>query len=442
MMKNIILMLVVLIIFTGCSIVKPLQIPIINETANSDSKFGEYNANSAIALSKLFIDVDRGKEIISFPNRGEYKGKDSVYCNATGGAKYAWLGGRHFLGDWSSQYGKDFYDVMTQFGYKVAGNSSELFFQKDAINSAEYIVGGRLIDLKSNYCHLHHWWDGRPLNRYSGETYVKIEWSVLNSLTKEIVKITTEGYGVQPKPVADGIYLSFSMSLIDATEAFAKNDILKKLVAGEQINSNLEQNNFRKIKIKNAKPMNKFDMEKIKPHVVTIRVGTGHGSGLIIGNNGYIITNAHVVGDAKNVQIITALGLEITGKVISRNKIRDVALIETPLKLRNAISINPKLPKSGSEVYAIGTPLSEKLSMTVTKGIVSAIRKDSASGNMFIQSDVAVSAGSSGGPLFDNLGNVIGLSFAQYVGNNISGLNLFIPIREALEYLNINLVQY
>ena len=77
------------------------------------------------------------------------------------------------------------------------------------------------------------------------------------------------------------------------------------------------------------------------------------------------------------------------------------------------------------------------LKMTVTKGIVSAIRTDNASGMSFIQSDAAISPGNSGGPLFNSKGQVVAISVAKFTGGGAEGLGLFIPLAAALDALGV-----
>lgn len=425
---------------SGCATVSPLPIP---EIENSDTEFqviqtGETKAS--FALSKILQDIDRGAKVIALPNLGSYKGS-GAYCNYQGAAELTYVGGKQLLGNWSTDLGDEFYDILSNLGYKVAGDRTDLFNQEGSVSSAEYLVGARVVDLRGNYCHKHHWWDGRPLHAYSGETYLKIEWSVLNTLTKDvIIKKSTEGYGAQEEPIIDGIYSSFRLAFTDATERFAKDRRVRAIAVGSQIASDESvSDHIPEVVITDGKSPGMFNSRDIEPYAVTIRVGMGHGSGFIVGNDGYVITNAHVVGEAEKVQVVTSMGLEIEGTVISKSKSRDVALISTPLKIRNPVPVDTAIPVVSSDVYAVGSPLKEELSLTVTKGIVSAIRSDSASGNVFIQGDVAISPGNSGGPLFSKNGDLIGLSVAKYVGENASGLNLFIPIDEAFKHLNIKL---
>ena len=170
---------------------------------------------------------------------------------------------------------------------------------------------------------------------------------------------------------------------------------------------------------------------------MTIRIGSSHGSGFFVGEDGCLLTNAHVVGDAKSVQVITALGNEIEGKVVVSNKMRDVALIKVPMRIANPNHIQVTKPKISSTVYAVGTPTDETMKTTVTRGVLSAYRTDSVTGLKYYQSDVAISPGNSGGPLFNEKGEIVGVSVVKWVGVAVEGLGLFIPIDEALEGLNI-----
>ena len=98
-------------------------------------------------------------------------------------------------------------------------------------------------------------------------------------------------------------------------------------------------------------------------------------------------------------------------------------------------------PEVSEEIYALGAPLRTRLQDTIRKGIVSAHRKDYkvlGSKQNFIQGDVATHGGNSGGPLLDAQGNITGLSVAGIaINRNDTGINFFIPIKEALDQLNI-----
>ena len=114
-----------------------------------------------------------------------------------------------------------------------------------------------------------------------------------------------------------------------------------------------------------------------------------------------------------------------------------MALLSAPIRMQNALSLEVELPSVAEDVYAVGTPMKEELKTTVTKGIVSAIRTDNASGMGFIQSDAAISPGNSGGPLFNSKGQVAAISVAKFTGGGAEGLGLFVPLAAALDALGV-----
>jgi S1-C subfamily serine protease len=162
----------------------------------------------------------------------------------------------------------------------------------------------------------------------------------------------------------------------------------------------------------------------------------GSGSGFLISDDGYLLTNHHVVGAAKVVKIKWADGSESVGQVIRSDPRRDVALVKADAGSRAALGLRHTAAQQGETVYAIGSPLGDRFQNTMSKGIVSALRNQQ--GLAYIQSDVMVNHGSSGGPLLDETGRVIGLTASGQVINGAPvGINFFIPIDDALKTLNL-----
>jgi len=174
-------------------------------------------------------------------------------------------------------------------------------------------------------------------------------------------------------------------------------------------------------------------MPDIQTSVATIFAGDSMGSGFVVSDDGYLLSNQHVVGDARYVRIKFTTGIEVNGEVVSINRARDVALIKCGQQGLKSLPIERMLPKTGEEVYAIGTPLKENLNQTVTKGIVSGFRD--LDGINYIQSDVAINPGNSGGPLIDKQGNVIGIAVLKRM--DADSLGFFVPIAEAIQALDI-----
>ena len=162
---------------------------------------------------------------------------------------------------------------------------------------------------------------------------------------------------------------------------------------------------------------------------------SGFGSGFILSEDGYILTNEHVVRGATELKIELFDGSEYEAEVIGSDELTDIALIkiEPESKLRPAIIGTAENLKVGEWVIAIGSPL--RLKNTVTAGIVSAIERDASSVYVpFIQTDAAVNPGNSGGPLLNLKGEVIGIN-SQIISptGSFAGYSLAIPIDLAIE---------
>lgn len=155
----------------------------------------------------------------------------------------------------------------------------------------------------------------------------------------------------------------------------------------------------------------------------------GSGSGFFI-DGGYIVTNNHVVDDAKKMTVVLNDGRELQATLVGTDPKTDLAVVKVsganlprPLAWGNSTAARP-----GDNVFAIGSPFG--LGNTVTSGIVSARGRDIRSGQYddYIQVDAAINQGNSGGPLFDQGGQVIGINSAIYSpsGGNV-GIGFSIP---------------
>jgi serine protease Do len=161
----------------------------------------------------------------------------------------------------------------------------------------------------------------------------------------------------------------------------------------------------------------------------------GIGSGFIVSPEGYILTNAHVVDGVKEVHVKLTDRREFTAKVVGTDKKSDIALLKIPASGLPTVHIgDSKDVKVGQWVVAMGSPFGFENS--VTAGIVSA-KSRSLPGDgyvPFIQTDVAVNPGNSGGPLFDLDGNVVGINSQIYsASGGYMGLSFAIPIDVAMQ---------
>jgi serine protease Do len=162
------------------------------------------------------------------------------------------------------------------------------------------------------------------------------------------------------------------------------------------------------------------------------------GSGFIISTDGYILTNAHVVGGADGITVRLTDKREFKAKLIGVDKRTDVALIKIEATgLPKIVPGDPNVLKVGEWVLAIGSPFG--FDSSVTAGIVSAKGRSLPQENYvpFIQTDAAINPGNSGGPLFNMKGEVIGINSQIYSrSGGYMGLSFAIPIDVAMEVSN------
>src|SRR5438067_4727554 len=173
--------------------------------------------------------------------------------------------------------------------------------------------------------------------------------------------------------------------------------------------------------------------ERVSPSVVHVRRGRGAGSGIAIAPDGYVLTNAHVVDEAKAVEVVLVDGSTYRAPVIGADPATDLAVVR---------ALGPSLPalelatadtlRVGQLVIAIGDPLG--LQSTVTTGVVSALGRslranDGRTIENVIQTDAALNPGNSGGPLVDTHGRVVGINTAIIAG--AQGIAFAIPAATA-----------
>ena len=162
-------------------------------------------------------------------------------------------------------------------------------------------------------------------------------------------------------------------------------------------------------------------------------VPRGVGSGFFISEDGAILTNHHVIDGATDIFVTLTDGREFEAEVVGSDARTDVALIKIDAEGMVTLPIgSAQNLKKGQWVLAIGSPFG--LESTVTAGIVSAIGRETGDYLPFIQTDVAVNPGNSGGPLLDLSGEVVGIN-AQIVSRSggFMGISLAIPIDEATQ---------
>jgi serine protease Do len=184
-------------------------------------------------------------------------------------------------------------------------------------------------------------------------------------------------------------------------------------------------------------------VERLRPAVVNIQAlhgdgaddGRSLGSGVIVDDTGLVLTNHHVVDGAAAVRVVLADRRSVRARVVGRDELTDLALLQIPdaAALPTVTFGDSDGVRAGDRVFAIGNPFG--LGSTVTAGILSATDRHLGAGayDGLLQTDAPINPGSSGGPLFNARGEVIGISTA--VVENGQGIGFAIPANTARDVL-------
>ena len=378
-----------------------------------------------IAITKVAAQIRRGT-VVGGLGIG-------IFC--TGSQDIKWRSGNKvFLSN------EDLVDVFREEleanGWPVVGSTEDLFEGYD-VSGAEVLVAARLTDLESKFCA-----PGSGFGNWDtkGSMRMTVEWQVYSPARRSLIgKITTEGSAEVSKPSDDSNFELLNQSFaVAANNLLANNDFLSMVERSTGLAAGPDSS--KAIRVENQ--YNSFltldaALDAAKKATVTVRTAGGHGSGVAFGDGSTILTNSHVVGAATRVTIVTYSGISIDGEVVKNSKERDIALIKLDGLRLPSLHVNKTDPPTGTAVFALGSPLAEELSASVTAGIVSGIRI--MDGYPWVQSDAAVSPGNSGGPLLDNNGSIIGITTRGFIqGGSQVGLNLFVPISDALRHVGLS----
>jgi S1-C subfamily serine protease len=325
-----------------------------------------------------------------------------------------------------------FGEELKAAGFTPETNPGDLFAAKEE-KTTDLEVGARVKSADAHYC--------ENITGLKGRLTLDIQWQVYSNLRREVVA-TVETHATAEK--SKGLLASHDEARSLAQDAFAAN--VRALLADPQ---------FRRIVtapeagvpgpaqgLAGREPIHLVGapgravaISDAVGSVASIFAGDGFGSGVLVSSDGYMLTDAHVVGTSAHVRVRWSDGFETTGEVVRSDKRRDVALIKTDTHGRAPLALRRGSPNIGATVFAIGTPLDPKLQSTVTRGVVSANRI--VDGFSFIQSDVPVNHGNSGGPLVDESGAVIGLTDWGMQPEGDNSHNFFTPIGDALDFLGL-----
>lgn len=358
-----------------------------------------------------------------------YSGKR---CNKKDGELY-WVQGNGFMDD--IRMSRVLVSKFNHAGYRLYRENEGLTHPNSRL-----LLKTQLVKLKLNRCISREAF--RKVSK--DEAYLKIKWVLEDSLSKKIIF----------KGHSTGLYKGFGRAArtggtsqaIDRALSIAANNILanRELVTflSRPSSTVAKKNNFEllplNIKYSNEQKTFKAKIKELQKSTVTIRNTKGHGSGVFVTRDGFILTNAHVVGNDNKV-IVILQNKEVEATVVRVEPIRDIALLKINKNIKVSSSqISKQDPDVGDTLFVIGTPLSEELSHTVTSGILSAKRVSD--GMSLYQTDASINKGNSGGPIYNDKGELVAISVSAIFNKHgaTMGLNYLIPIEDALDSLNIS----
>jgi serine protease Do len=339
-----------------------------------------------------------------------------------------WRGGRQVIN--SAEYLETFRSEMKLAGFRVNGDGDNLF--EDLHNTSDLQVGGVIKNINLDYCK-----QGANLNQAHGWAVMELEWQIYSSVQKTVLARIETKRRFEVKANDPGGRDSILIGAFkENIRALIADPAFRAMVIGVPIRAPKATRTTPPtiIPLSGALGAHPRQISDEVGSVVSVIAGNSLGSGFLVSTDGLLLSDYHVVGSARTVTIRWSDGIETPGEVIRSNRERDVALIRTLSRGRQPLPIRRDAMQSGDTVFAIGTPIREIFQNTVTRGVMSSYR--TFNGLNFIQSDVVVNKGNSGGPLLDEKGYVVGISNSALVSYGIPiGLNLFCPVGDALDFL-------
>ena len=177
------------------------------------------------------------------------------------------------------------------------------------------------------------------------------------------------------------------------------------------------------------------NMQAWRESVATVISKDSHGSACVISQDGYLLTNYHVVGQNEKVRVKFMDNTESEATVIRKHPDCDLALIKVERTGLKYLTPSASTSSLGDVVYIIGTPADTLLGQSVSKGVLSGQRDFD--GSEYLQTDAKVNPGNSGGALLNSKGELIGVVSSKYIGFGIEGIGFAVPISKLEEKLKV-----
>lgn len=337
----------------------------------------------------------------------------------------------------SGHYIEDINSVLAYYGYPVP-KKAEGMFTSESEKDTRYYLGATVNGILFN---TFEDWTIR-----TAEMKLDVLWEVYDGVYDKVV-YTFDSVAYSHKVVSGKNYQDQFSDLFEITLGNSVKELLAQEEWGKAIASShsLYQEIFYedKLLVNVSGSLKNIglpgDTEKLLDSVVVVKSKDSFGSGVMISSNGYILTAAHVVAGSDEIGISMYKGMELEGEVVRINHAKDLALIKIPGKGYPFLPLAETRPKIGSDLYAVGAPLSLKLSYSVSKGIISGFRINE--GNNYIQTDANINPGNSGGPLLTENGEILGIVSWKVSLEGFEGIAFGVDIKDLEKNLSIEFVR-
>ncbi len=315
-----------------------------------------------------------------------------------------------------------FLEYMRSIGYPARGAESLVFGQDDA-DKARFVLGGTIHELECRPA------PTLPMRRCR----VGIQWELMDRTTDEVSYRTTTRHmstAGTPEQLGEELVWGAFYSLLSRTrfvEALRAKEVPRdrpRFVSTTYQRCPAETHDMT------------TDANAVLASTVMVRAGRATGSGVLISPDGLVLTAAHVVAENAGVRVRFQAGKEAPASIVRLNEHDDVALLRVDrYGSTRCISHRDLRGEVGAEVFAIGSPLGEALSWSLTRGIVSGYRE--LDGVPLLQTDASVNPGNSGGPIVDREGRWIAVTSWKVTGRGVEGIAFGVPASVVFESLGI-----
>jgi S1-C subfamily serine protease len=381
-----------------------------------------------VAFDKLAADIPDGTTI-------------GTYRDAKGKSEPIKWEGSVKVGDEAFQ--RSFYEILTNAGVRTPMREGAKLFSETVEGRQQlprYMVGAQLLEYSIDLRHAEgkHYGAGAVTSR----TRWLLEWQVLDRVSRKVVlSVRTEGVARYRQRSGAGKSENLR-AFEDALLKFLAEGRFVELLQGTSTAPvpPVAEGEATRYPIKAVvNPAFKSMSEMIRHadrSCVTVITDGGHGSGVIINAEGYVLSAQHVVAGANGIEVMFSDGLRQQATVLASDAVNDLVLLDIAGSGYKPLPLAVEQPNMGDEVVTIGTPADLALGQSVSKGILSGKRM--LEEREYLQTDVAVSPGNSGGPLLNERGEVIGIIQSKMMGKGIEGVGFAIPIQRVRELLRID----